>query len=142
MIESEWIIGLFGGLMIGTAGSIFLLVNGRILGPSGILGGLLDGSGRANKTERISFILGLIIAAAIVAQIMGRATTGITSDLLIVIAAGILVGLGSRMANGCIGGHSVCGISRFSPRGITATVIYVLVGGASVFVFRHLLEVI
>lgn len=142
MNYSEWIYGLFGGLMIGVAGSLFLLVNGRILGPSGILGGLIDGSGRENRGERLSFILGLIGSATIVALLMGRANTEISGNLAVVISAGVLVGIGTRMANGCVGGHAVCGISRFSLRGIAATAIFVMAGVISVLLFRHLLGVI
>jgi len=142
MVEVEWSYGFFGGLMIGAAGALFLLVNGRILGPSGILGGLLDGSGRENRGERVSFIAGLICAATLTAALMGRTATEITGNWGVIISAGILVGLGSRMANGCIGGHAICGIARFSLRGFIATILYVLAGGLSVFTFRHLLEVI
>jgi uncharacterized protein len=142
MNYSEWIYGLLGGTMIGVAGALFLLVNGRILGPSGILGGLVDGTGRENRGERMSFILGLIGAAPIVALLMGRASTQITENLTIIVFAGVLVGIGTRLGNGCVGGHAVCGISRFSLRGIAATATFVLAGAVSVLVFRQILGVI
>ena len=142
MNYSEWIYGLLGGWMIGVAGALFLLVNGRILGPSGILGGLIDGSGRENRAERISFIVGLIGAATFVAILMGRTNTEITDNLTVVAIAGVLVGIGTRVGNGCVGGHAVCGISRFSPRSIVATATFVAAGAVSVLLFRHLLGVI
>jgi len=142
MNYSEWIYGFGGGLIIGSGGLLFLLVNGRILGPSGILGGLVDGTGRENRGERLSFIIGLIVSATIAAVLMGRDNTEITDNLVVIIAAGVLVGIGTRMANGCVGGHAVCGISRFSLRGIAATTIFVTAGATSVLVLRHLWGVI
>jgi uncharacterized membrane protein YedE/YeeE len=142
MIEFDWIYGAIGGLLIGTAGSVFLLVNGRILGPSGILGGLVDGSGRENRGERASFIAGLVLFPAIIAMFMDNPGTNITSNLAVIVAAGLLVGIGTRIANGCTGGHGVCGMSRFSVRGLVATGIYIAAGALSVFAFRHVLGVI
>ena len=142
MIQIEWIYGVIGGLMIGTAGTLFLLVNGRILGPSGILGGLVDGSGRENRGERLSFIAGLVLLPAIMALFMDNPGTKITGNIAVIVVAGLLVGIGTRIANGCTGGHGVCGISRFSLRGIVATGIYVAAGAMSVFAFRHVLGVI
>lgn len=131
----EWILGLVGGLMIGSAAALFLLVSGRIMGASGLLGGLVDGTGRANWTERAVFIAGLIGVPAIFSA--SQAETHLTSNIAIVIAAGLLVGFGTRMANGCTSGHGVCGISRLSVRGIVATVCYLAAGVISVALFRH-----
>jgi uncharacterized membrane protein YedE/YeeE len=142
MIEMDWIRGLIGGLMIGGAAALFLLVNGRIMGASGILGGLVDGSGRGTAAERLYFIAGLVLVPAVLALLMGGAQTNITGNPVVIIVAGLLVGIGTRLANGCTSGHGVCGISRFSLRGIVATVFYLLGGGLVMVAFRHVLGVI
>ena len=141
-MQPEWIWGLVGGLMIGSAGALFLLVNGRIFGASGVIGGLVDGSGKSNAAERWAFAAGLFLLPAILVFAVGENDTHLTDNYVVVIIAGILVGLGARVANGCTSGHGVCGISRFSFRGIVATVFYLAAGGISVGVFRHLLGVI
>jgi len=138
----EWIYGLVGGLMIGGAASAFLLINGRIMGASGLLGGLLDGTGRANTAERVSFIAGLILTPALITYMGGAGQTNATTNIAVLVAGGLLVGIGTRIANGCTSGHGVCGISRFSLRGITATIAYLLGGGLTMLVFRHILEII
>ncbi len=145
MIETDWILGLVGGLMIGIAAAVFLLVNGRIMGASGLIGGLADRSGWGNAGERIAFLAGLVaVPAALVLLVPAFAgtTTNITGNMAAIVAAGLLVGLGTRLANGCTSGHGVCGISRLSLRGIVATVFYLLAGGISVVLFKHLLGVI
>ena len=141
-MEQDWIWGLVGGLIIGSAAALFLLANGRIMGASGLLGGLVDGSGRSNWQERALFIAGLVLAPIPVASLYTEVDTHLTSNLAVVVAAGLLVGIGTRLANGCTSGHGVCGISRFSLRGIVATVFYLIAGGVSVLVFKHLLGVI
>lgn len=142
MIQEAWIWGLIGGLLIGSAAALYLLVNGRIMGASGILGGLVDGSAKATAPERIAFIAGLVVAPAFLAAAMGGAETNITTNPVIVVAAGLLVGIGTRLANGCTSGHGVCGISRLSLRGIVATVFYLLGGGLIMVTFRHVLGII
>ncbi len=141
-METSWIYGLVGGLMIGSAAAFYLLVNGRIMGASGILGGLIDRSGWASWAERAAFMAGLFAVPAVLAMIFGPVETKITSNVAVIIAGGFLVGVGTRLANGCTSGHGVCGISRLSLRGIVATVFYLLAGGVTVVLFKHLLEVI
>lgn len=141
-MPSDWIWGFSGGLMIGVAAAIYLLVNGRVMGASGIVGGLVDGSGRDSANERLGFLAGLVGAPAVLALIFGHGDTHLTASPSVVIAAGLLVGIGTRLANGCTSGHGVCGISRLSLRGIVATVFYILAGGLSVLLFRHVLGVI
>lgn len=138
----DWMMGLFGGLLIGTAGAIFLLINGRIMGASGIIGGLVDGSGKSSAVERIAFLIGLIGIPAIAAFAIGGSETHLTDNITVVIIAGLLVGVGTRIANGCTSGHGVCGISRLSLRGIVATVFYIGAGGITVVLFRHILGII
>ncbi|RMD92286.1 MAG: YeeE/YedE family protein [Alphaproteobacteria bacterium] len=139
---TAWAFGLAGGLMIGLAAAMFLLVNGHIMGASGLIGGLVDGSGRANARERVAFLIGLAGVPAVLALVLGAPDTHITANMAVIAAGGLLVGVGTRLANGCTSGHGVCGISRFSVRGIVATVFYLLGGGVSVLVFRHMLGVI
>jgi len=145
-MQAEWLWGLAGGLMIGGAAALYLLVNGRIMGASGIVGGLIDGSGRATATERLAFLAGLIAVPFVIIRLAGAASslaaTHLTGSVPVLVAAGLCVGIGTRLANGCTSGHGVCGISRLSLRGIVATVFYLLGGGLSVLVFRHLLGVI
>ncbi len=141
-MPSDWIWGFSGGLIIGLAAAIYLLVNGRVMGASGIVGGLVDGSGRDSATERLAFLAGLVGVPAALALMFGHGDTHLIRSPLIVIAAGLLVGVGTRLANGCTSGHGVCGISRLSLRGIVATVFYILAGGLSVLLFRHVLGVI
>jgi uncharacterized membrane protein YedE/YeeE len=139
-MEQSWILGALGGLLIGCAGAIFLLVNGRIMGASGILGGVIDGSGRSK--ERMAFLLGLFVIPGLIAASVYPAQTFATTNIAVLAAAGLLVGIGTRIANGCTSGHGVCGISRLSLRGIVATVFYILAGGLTVVLFRHILGVI
>ena len=142
-MEIEYLHGFGGGLLIGLAAAIYLLVNGRVMGASGIIGGLVDGSGRDTASERFSFLAALVGVPLIVAHIFGLVpATAATGNLAALIAAGLLVGIGTRLANGCTSGHGVCGISRLSLRGIVATIFYILGGGLAVVLFRHGLGVI
>jgi len=142
-MEIDWIWGIVGGLMIGLAASFHLLVNGRIMGASGILGGLVDRTGWSTWAERLAFIAGLALVPVLLIPVYSvPVVTNITGNIWAIVIAGLLVGVGTRLANGCTSGHGVCGISRFSLRGITATIFYLLAGGLAVIVFRHLLEVI
>ena len=142
MMQADWLWGLGGGLMIGLAGALYLLGNGRVMGASGIIGGLVDGSAGRQAPERVAFLAGLFLVPAVLVLLAGGADTGATGNLAVLVAAGLLVGIGTRLANGCTSGHGVCGISRLSLRGIVATVFYILAGGLSVVLFRHILGVI
>jgi uncharacterized membrane protein YedE/YeeE len=142
MIEQDWVWGFVGGLMIGGAGALYLLVNGRIMGASGILGGLVDGSGRDTWAERLAFLAGLVLFPPLLVPLYDKVDTRLTGNIWLLVAAGVLVGLGTRIANGCTSGHGVCGISRLAPRGIVATLAYILAGGVVMLAFRHWLGVI
>jgi uncharacterized membrane protein YedE/YeeE len=140
MIELDWIWGLIGGLIIGCGAAVYLLGNGRIMGASGILGGLVDGTGRNLRVERMFFVAALVIAPAILIFFSGRpADTNLTGNLLLVAIAGLLVGAGTRIGNGCTSGHGVCGISRLSPRGIVSTLIYIFAGAMMVVGLRAIM---
>ena len=142
-MEPDWIWGLVGGLLIGLGGAVYLLGNGRIMGASGIIGGLVDGSGRNTATERLAFLAAVAIVPIVLTPLYNiDITTNLTSNWVVVAAAGLLVGVGTRIANGCTSGHGVCGMSRFSLRGMVATVFYIMAGGITVVRFRHILGVI
>ena len=138
-MPQDWILGLLGGAMIGLAAAAYLLINGRVMGASGIIGSLVDRSAKENATERAAFLVGLVLFPGAAALATGTADTHVSGNLVLVALAGLLVGIGTRIANGCTSGHGVCGISRLSLRGIVATVFYIGAGGLSVVVFRHLL---
>ena len=144
-MHTDWIWGFGGGLLIGLAAAGYLLLNGRIMGISGIFGGLLDGSGRSNWPERLAFVASLIGVPWLMTLVMPAnpdSGTHITGNWLVIVAGGLLVGLGTRLANGCTSGHGVCGMSRLSWRSIAATGVYVLSGVLTIFLLRHVLDVI
>ena len=131
---------LTGGIILGVASAIFILVNGRILGISGILGGLMPPK-VGDTTWRIAFLLGLFAAPAVFhAVVPAQYITAPRIDAaeLTVVAAGLLVGIGTRYASGCTSGHGVCGLSRLSPRSLVATVSFMFSGFVMVYVMRHL----
>ncbi|WP_233192659.1 YeeE/YedE family protein [Acidimangrovimonas sediminis] len=141
-IPHAWIFGLAGGLMIGLAAAVLLLGNARIMGASGIVGGLVDGTGQDNLVERLIFVAALVGVPAIVVAVTGAPDAHVSGDLGLLVLAGLLVGFGTRMANGCTSGHGVCGMSRFSTRSIVATLAYLGAGFATMAVARHILGVI
>jgi len=141
-MQFDWIMGLIGGLLIGTAGAVLLLGNGKIMGASGIIGGLVDGSARSEARERLVFLAGVLAMPLLLIPFAGTPETNATTNLAVLAAAGLLVGIGTRIANGCTSGHGVCGISRLSLRGIVATVFYILAGGLTIVLFRHIVGVI
>jgi uncharacterized membrane protein YedE/YeeE len=127
---------LAGGLLIGLAASSFILLNGRIAGISGILGGLLRPA-RGDVTWRIAFLAGLVAAPLAYALYSSLPGARIDAGNGTLVAAGLLVGLGTRYGTGCTSGHGVCGLSRLSPRSLVATVSFMLAGFATVFMLRH-----
>jgi len=141
MITPDWMWGFAGGLMIGLAASAYLLMNGKIMGISGIFGGLVDRTGWGTWADRVAFIVGLVGMPWLLTRAL-PAQTHLTGNWVIISLAGLLVGVGTRLANGCTSGHGVCGISRLSLRGIVATVFYVLAGGLTMALLRHVLGVI
>jgi uncharacterized membrane protein YedE/YeeE len=140
MTEFTPISGLIGGMMIGLAAVLFLLLNGRIAGISGIAGGMIGG--RAGELGwRAAFVAGLIVGPLIVAAITGSmATVTVSTTWPWLIVAGLLVGFGTRLGAGCTSGHGVCGLARGSRRSFVATALFFAVALATVFVTRHLLQ--
>lgn len=125
-----------GGLVIGIAVSLLLLVNGRIAGISGIVGGLY----RMQKGDiawRVAFISGLVFSVAIWKFFFDLPQIQIEASYTMLVLAGLLVGYGTRLGSGCTSGHGVCGLSRRSPRSIAATAAFMLTGFATVYLIRH-----
>src|SRR5215471_10319869 len=128
---------LAGGAIIGFAAAMFALVNGRIAGVSGILGGLLRPM-LPDLGWRVAFIAGLIVAP-IVYVALAQLPPIVVDTYPVLILAGLLVGVGTRFGAGCTSGHGVCGLSRASPRSLVATLAFMAAAFATVFVTRHVL---
>ena len=131
-------LSLAGGILLGIASALFILVNGRILGISGILGGLLIPKA-GDVAWRVAFVLGLLAAPLLYAGLRGPWEVRIEAGWGTVVAAGLLVGVGTRYASGCTSGHGVCGLSRLSPRSLVATVSFMAAGFVAVYLARHAL---
>lgn len=130
---------LFGGAMIGLAAAMFVLMNGRIAGISGIVGGLLGPRVDGDTGWRLAFIFGMVLAPAAWLLFHALPEIRIDAGYPILILAGLLVGISTRYGAGCTSGHGVCGISRLSPRSIIATLMFMGSGFATVYVMRHLI---
>ena len=130
---------LIGGILIGLSASAMLVFNGKIAGVSGIVGGLVS-LRRSDTLWRVAFVAGLVTGGFILRLLAPQAFEfGIVRSGGALALAGFMVGLGARVASGCTSGHGVCGISRFSPRSIVATAIFIVAGAAGVYVVNHLL---
>jgi uncharacterized membrane protein YedE/YeeE len=129
---------LAGGGLIGLAAAWFLLMDGRILGASGLLGGLIPPS-VGDWQWRLAALLGLIVAPSVAGLLFASARPTIAANPLILVVAGLLVGFGTRLANGCTSGHGVCGLARLSPRSFAATATFMAAGFLTVFLIRHVL---
>ena len=142
---------LGGGVLLGLASALFMLVNGRILGISGILGGLLgalskscfhkETSAFSDTGWRLSFLAGLAAAPWLLVWLAPASwipQPRIETSTTVIVTAGLLVGLGTRYGSGCTSGHGVCGLSRLSPRSLAATISFMAGGFLTVYVVRHL----
>ncbi len=131
---------LMGGLLLGLASALFILANGRILGISGILGGLLAPR-PGDAAWRVAFLFGLAAApASLLLMAPGLVPTPrIDAGWAALVVAGLLVGYGTRLGSGCTSGHGVCGLSRLSPRSLVATLAFMAAGFATVYLLRHVL---
>jgi hypothetical protein len=132
---------LTGGIILGIASALFILINGRILGISGILGGLLPPK-VGDTTWRIAFLLGMFAAPTVFHAVVPAeyiTAPRIEATEWMIVVAGLLVGIGTRYASGCTSGHGVCGLSRLSPRSLVATGSFMSAGFVTVYVVRHLI---
>ena len=127
---------LVGGLLIGTAATLTLWTSGRIAGISGILAGSLFLKGQ-EAFWRGLFLCGLLLGGATYSLFNGGLEIETEATPLMTILAGLLVGFGTRMGNGCTSGHGVCGIARFSRRSLVATITFMMVAMLTVWVIRH-----
>ena len=132
------LMAIAGGLLIGTAAGLLLLLSGRVAGVSGMaaraVGMASDG---APRQQAVGFMIGLPLGAALIALTVRTPEVIVTSSLPLLIAAGLLVGFGTRLGNGCTSGHGVCGIARLSPRSLVATGTFMASAAATVFILRH-----
>ena len=138
MAEPNIIGGLVGGLLIGCASVLLLLLNGRIAGISGILGQVLSASPLTERAWRLAFIFGLVAGAGLYSAFSGAFPLQLQASDPTLILAGLLVGFGTRIGSGCTSGHGVCGLARRSPRSLAATLLFMALAAITVFVTRHL----
>ena len=130
---------LVGGIILGIAAALYVLLHGRILGISGIVSGLLHPK-RGDWDWRLSLTLGLISAPFFAAILFGiLPTIDIDASWTAIIIAGFLVGFGAQYGSGCTSGHGICGLSRLSPRSLVATLSFMTAGFLVVFIIRHLI---
>ncbi len=127
---------LAGGILLGLASALFILVNGRILGISGIVGGLLRPV-KGDTGWRLAFLAGLLAAPLLYFVLAGPVTARIDAGWGTLVVAGLLVGVGTRYGSGCTSGHGVCGLSRLSPRSLVATLAFMGAGFVTVYFARH-----
>ncbi len=128
---------LAGGVLIGIAAAMLVLLNGRIAGISGIVGGLLTPRS-ADIAWRVAFVAGLIAAPLLTALLAQNPAPRIEGGFGTLVIAGLLVGVGTSWGSGCTSGHGVCGLSRLSPRSLVATSAFLLAGVVTVYIARHL----
>ena len=129
---------VIGGAIIGGAAALFAVLNGRIAGVSGILGGLARPQA-GDVSWRIAFVAGLVAAPLAWGLLAALPEIRVDASFPALAAAGLLVGIGTRYGGGCTSGHGVCGVSRLSPRSIAATLVFMAAGFATVYVARHLI---
>lgn len=130
---------LLGGGLIGLASVWLMAANGRIAGISGITGALI-GPDEGDRAWRLAFVIGLVAAPLAYRATGVEIEATIPASTPVLIIAGLLVGVGTQLGSGCTSGHGVCGISRFSIRGLVATLTFMASGAAAVFVLRHMLQ--
>jgi uncharacterized membrane protein YedE/YeeE len=137
MMEPNIVGGLVGGGLIGLAAVLLLALNGRIAGISGILGGMITANAPSERWWRLAFISGLILGAGLVGLARGGLPLELQARGPILLLAGLLVGVGTRLGSGCTSGHGVCGLARRSPRSLAATLLFMAAAALTVFLTRH-----
>lgn len=138
MSFSSFLPPLIGGVLIGIAAAVLLLFNGRILGVTGILAGAVRPTAEGERTWRLAFVTGLVAGGlGLIAFNYPAFPSALRLPIGTAIVAGLLVGFGTRLGNGCTSGHGVCGIGRFSVRSILATITFIATGALTVWIVRH-----
>ena len=138
---------LAGGAVIGLAAALYVLLDGRIAGISGILGGLIGPAKlgapavRSERRGRLAFVAGLLLAVPLWRAVAALPTLTVSASAPLLVVAGLLVGVGTRYAQGCTSGHGVCGLSRGSPRSLAATLSFMAAGFVTVYLLRHAMGV-
>lgn len=132
------VLSTLGGVMIGVSASVMLLAQGRIAGISGIVGGLLSPQ-PGDVGWRVAFVSGMVVGGAVLFGLMPAAfEMGLQRSPVALVVAGLLVGFGTRLGNGCTSGHGVCGLSRFSQRSLASVMTFMFTGGVAAAVVHHL----
>jgi uncharacterized membrane protein YedE/YeeE len=137
--SASWLRAAAGGILIGVSAVLLLAFSGRIAGISGALGGLVLDRSNGDRLWRAAFLLGLLGGAALIAMRLPQTIGTPTLSWGGLVLAGLLVGYGTRMGNGCTSGHGICGLARFSRRSFVATLSFMGAGFVTVFIIRHLL---
>jgi uncharacterized membrane protein YedE/YeeE len=137
-LVTDWLSALFGGILIGIAATLLLWSIGRIAGISGIVNGVADAA-RGDRAWRLAFLVGLMGTGALVLLFVPSPPSVQTGATPLLLAAGFLVGFGTRMGNGCTSGHGVCGLGRRSWRALVAVLTFMAAGAATVYAIRHLI---
>ena len=138
MMTMTPLMAIGGGMLIGTAAALLLLLSGRIAGVSGMAATAMRmGAGGAPWSQAAAFLVGLPIGAALIALLVRRPEVIVTASVPLLVVAGLLVGFGTRLGNGCTSGHGVCGMARLSPRSLAATATFMASGAVTVFILRH-----
>ena len=134
------LLAIGGGLLIGSAAALLLLLTGRVAGVSGMAATATRmGAGGTPWSAAMAFLVGLPVGAALIALLVRTPEVIVTSSVPLLIVAGLLVGFGTRLGNGCTSGHGVCGMARLSPRSIAATATFMVSAAATVFILRHVI---
>lgn len=128
---------LSGGLLIGLSAALYLLLNGRIAGVSGLTASAFGWTGVGISPLGLGFLAGIAVGAAVAFAWIRHAELMITSSPVLLMVGGLLVGFGTRLGSGCTSGHGVCGLARLSPRSMVATAIFMVVAAMTVYVVRH-----
>jgi hypothetical protein len=129
---------LSGGLLIGLSAALYLLLNGRIAGISGLTASAFGWTGAGISPLGLGFLGGILAGAAVAFAWIRHADFSITSSPALLIIGGLLVGFGTRLGSGCTSGHGVCGLARLSPRSMVATATFMIVAAVTIFIVRHL----
>jgi uncharacterized membrane protein YedE/YeeE len=131
-------LALLGGGIIGAASALLWILTGRVAGISGIAGGIVHAA-KGDRSWRVLFVLGLFIGGMLMHRLRPDSFGTAGTSLVLTVGGGLLVGVGTTLGGGCTSGHGVCGISRFSPRSMVATLVFMGFGALSVFLIRHVL---